>query len=296
MRFVSVSRKCSRNDFGNAALIGVLVAMALTGLMLSISGLGMLDILRGAREQKLEANFIQAVSVVEARIQQEPEWLNISGSKAGSDTSGVPTIEFIDILIADGADYTWRNAGTATDGWDLQPTDDDTTIRIQFLLQSSALSAGTNTVGPTVPWLLQSGAAIRLQSRNSEGAWVCALVVGRPSVSDTEAIDATHYLEDAITYTGSTPPILLTGEAATVPISSDVAGYTGRKTSAWLGGTWYDQGDSYSNSTHHCDPIGVDTTGASQYYYPIKGNRWVIGTNNGTNIINQTQAFTRALA
>ena len=37
-----------RNDHGNAALIGVLVALAITGLMLSLAGPAMLDLVRGS--------------------------------------------------------------------------------------------------------------------------------------------------------------------------------------------------------------------------------------------------------
>ena len=288
-------REHIRRDKGNAALIGVLIALALTGLMLSLAGPDMLDILRGARQQKMEANFQQAMTVVEARIQQDPQWLKLdanASSGAGADLAGKPHLLFLDTLIADGAEFTWL--GTGTEGWDLQDTDDDTTIRVQFLRDGTTAVLGANLTGPQVPWLVSSGTAIRFQSRNEDGAWICALVVARPTVTDTEAREEDQYLEDAITFIGSAP-VLGTNKVADSPTSAEVNSYTGRRVTAWLGGTWYDTGDSYTNSTNHCDPVGVDTAGNPEFYYPISGKRWIIGTNDTSSNISEIRDLARNL-
>ena len=276
-----------RNDKGNAALIGVLIALALTGLMLSLAGPDMLDILRGARGQKLEANFQQAVSVVEARIQQEPEWLNVGNASdgAGAAMDGTPHTEFLDVLISDGSDFTWVGA---SDAWALAPNDDDTTIRVQFLQDGTAAAVGTNVAGPTVSWLVRSGAAIRLQSRNSDGAWVCALIVARPSVTSTQATAQNNYLRD-----GDSNEVL-----AAAPT------YSERRIAAFLGGTWYDQGDSYANpaaSHSHCDPVGQDPTNTAadltHEWLPNSGSQWKIGTTaaTATTEVGAHKTFTRNL-
>ena len=258
-------------DKGNAALIGVLIALALTGLMLSLAGPDMLDILRGARGQKLEANFQQAVSVVEARIQQEPEWLNTSGTKAGSTSTGTATSDFLDVLISDGADFNWQS------GWLLQDADDDTTIRVQFILDGTLAISSTAGSAPVVDWLVRDAAAVRLQARNSDGAWVCALVIARPSVTNSEAQDEDNYLKAANT------------KAA----SGDVSSNTGRRISAWLGGTWYDQGDSYTDSAasaRHCDPVGLKDATNLEAWYPYSGSSWRVAvTANASSILSDKE-------
>ena len=222
--------------------------------------------------------------------------LGTAASGAGADTDGKPHTEFLDVLVSDGADFIWVG-DTGTAPWTLTATDDDTTIRVQFLRQG-AVVAGTATDGPRVPWLVRAGAAIRLQARNSDGAWVCALIVARPVVSDTDAATEANYLQDTTTYVGSAPT--LPAGAVAIALTGNAANdFTGRRISAWLGGTWYDQGDSGAADLGHCDPVGVAVaTNSAKFWYPVSGNRWIIATTEATldaSNVDEGKDFTRTL-
>ena len=193
-------------------------------------------------------------------------------------TTGVPNSDLLTALVED-LPFTW----SAT--WALDATtDNDETIHIQFLTDtgtSGTLTEATAAVSPVVDWLLSDHRAVRLQAQNSDGAWACALIVLRP---DTPGAQAALPLR----YAGVVPTAL----------PADTAGKK-RTIDAWLGGIWYDSGDSPSSTAgdglHNCSP--VDKTNASpgvaKATLPEAPNAWEIEENDANTDIVRT--FSKSL-
>ena len=123
---------------------------------------------------------------------------------------------------------------TQTDGWVFADTDTPNIVHIQMIekvadpVDTEEAIAGTPAVipkAPTVRWLVDDRDAVRLQIRNEDGAWACALIVLRPDWNTTMA--------------GGTPD---EAEQATVEGN--------------LRGIWYDAGANIpdDNGLHHCSP------------------------------------------
>lgn len=236
-------------DKGNAALIGVLIAIAITGIMLTIAGPDMLALIRDTRGAKLDQNFAAAVSVVENRLRSDPDVM-VQGYETYDVNTGYlqDGEELHDALFADGGDFEWQA------GWDLPPLGDasDTNIYVQFLDDDPDALAAVD-VPPEVPWLTSDGTAVRLQAANEDGKWICALIVNRTTVgTQTE-------LETGATY-GTYP------SKATPPSSNGfdpISGTSPVRMNARLSQTWYDSGESYTTGgttggtqIHHCSPVG----------------------------------------
>lgn len=247
------------NDEGNA-LLWVLLAMAITAILLVTAGPSLLDLLRGARESSLQTSFGGAVQSVNSRIQAEPEWM---GSK-GFTGEGIPTAEFMDTLTRDGGDYIWHNA------WQLPApgTAVANNVYVQFLsVSATAVSADdTPLASPKVPWLLRDGTAIRIQAANEDNTWICALVVFRPTTTGTTAVpvdeEDSYYDNDGA---------ILTGTAADA--------FRTARIEANLSGTWYGTGDSYTaiGSHQHCSPVGEDGAAgvvSPKAFLPFDTNNW----------------------
>ena len=83
-------------------------------------------------------------------------------------------------------------------------------------------------LAPKVRWLVADYDAVRLQARNADGSWACALVVLRPD------------------WNGKPWPTAPAGDV-TAAITNAVEGN--------LRGTWYDAGaDIIAAGLHHCSP------------------------------------------
>ena len=258
-----------RNDKGNAALIGVLIALAITGIMLSIAGPDMLALISDTRGAKLEQNFVAATTIVENRLRSDPDILS-----DGYDANFAPTDALLDDLFRDGSDFTWLGE------WDL-PTaasdNSDTTIRLQFINKDGTdaiPTSGSPDTPPAVPWLLDDGTALRMHAANEDGRWICALMVVRTDVAATN---------------GSVVLAPTTGAAYQVVDSSSnrqstiVPALRKAVVDAVISKTWYNSGDSYSSDgagqLHHCSPVGqVAAAGAVQAisYLPMSGEEWNI--------------------
>ena len=261
-------------DEGNA-LLWVLLAMAITAILLVTAGPSLLDLLRGARESSLQTGFSGAVQSVQSRIQAEPEWM---GSK-GFTGEGIPTAEFMDTLTRDGGDYTWHSA------WELPSPGaaEANNIYVQFLSVSASATPTYPDVAisPKVPWLIRNGTALRIQAANEDNTWICALLVFRPTLNGTNA-------------TPKTKPRFLTSTGAQIGTTVDVP--RDARIEASLSGTWYDTGDSYTDQEtyKHCSPVGESsstTTSAPFVYLPFDTNNWYIkdtlaNTNPADDVIN----------
>ena len=248
------------DDKGNA-LLWVLLAMAITAILLVTAGPSLLDLLRGARESSLQTSFSGAVQSVNSRIQAEPEWM----SEGFTGASGAPTTDFIATLTRDGGDYTWQPT------WQLPAPGSAVAnnIYVQFLEEGSTIvegAPGPPVTNPEVPWMLRNGTAIRLQAANEDNTWVCALLVFRPTLVGVTPT-AAMFLDDA-----GQPGIPTAPANATARLEAN------------LSGTWYETGASYTaaDSHDHCSPVGH--TGAVApltvaIYLPSDTNNWRLDTN-----------------
>ena len=256
-----------RNDKGNAALIGVLIALAITGIMLSVAGPDMLALIRDTRGAKLEQNFATAVSVVENRLRSDPSSM-VQGTETYNATTGyLNSGEGLhDALFADGGDFEWHV------GWDLPSlgSASDTDIYLQFLFDGADKIAASG-VPPEVPWLTSDGTAVRLQAANEDGKWVCALIVNRATVgTETE-------LRTVGTYS------IYASNAVTTPVAVGT-GVSPIRMNARVSKSWFDSGESYDSDSQlqNCSPVGeiALSSGSRQVQgsspLPTSQSEWVV--------------------
>ena len=98
-------------------------------------------------------------------------------------------------------------------------------------------------------WLLNAWDAVRIQSRNQDGAWACALIVLKPDSDRLDTLPATGGGNDLIVQAG-------TADAAGAALAVSTA-------DARLRGIWYDSDQTYAtadNGLHHCDPVDEGTS------------------------------------
>jgi hypothetical protein len=241
-----------RNDKGNAALIGVLIAIAITGIMLTIAGPDMLALIRDTRGAKLNQNFAAAVSVVENRLRSDPNVM-VQSPETYDAGSGhlISGGDLHDALFADGGDFEWQTS------WDLPPlgSASDTNIYVQFVDDGGDALASA-TAAPEVPWLTSDGTAVRLQAANEDGKWICALIVNRATVGTQAELN-----------TAATYGTYASATASAVVIPTAISPV---RMNARLAQTWYNSGEEYStvNQTHHCSPV-ADVDAAATTAAPI---------------------------
>ena len=265
-------------DFG-VGVTGVVVTIVILGILAAIGGPPLWRLITDAREHKLNSNLQSAAQVVRDRLTLEPEWMTETGSMAGvTATTGAPTTALLTALVED-LPFTWEN------GWPLDlNAGNDETIRVQFLDDGAAVIPTSATAPPTVDWLQSDWKAVRVQASNSDGAWACALIVVRPNVTDTDV-----YTGSAVVSTNFvTPPTL-------------VSAAQGKSTvDAWLGGIWYDSGDSYADaaaSWQHCSPVGESAaaTSVDHEWLPESAQTWSIHTAANTTAKAAGRTLTRNL-
>ena len=143
--------------------------------------------------------------------------------------------------LTNAAGFAWTTTDTAatgnTDGWVFADTDSPNIVHIQMIQQAAnagataAATAGAGTTLPAAPlvrWLVDDRDAVRLQIRNEDGSWACALIVLRPDWNATMAGGAPNEAEQA-TVEGN------------------------------LRGIWYDAGANIpaDNGLHHCSPTST---------------------------------------
>ena len=271
---------------------GVVVTIVILGILAAVGGPPLFAIIFDAREFKLENNLQEAAQVLQQRLTLSPEQMT-----DGVDTDGVPNQTLITDLVED-APYTWE------DNWTFAGTDNDETIRVQFLGSDSALAAAsggapTGTVWPTatppdVDWIGLDWRAVRLHARNSDGRWACALIVVQAEASGAIASLDTRY-PNVGTPTGQTTATAngITHAAAGAPPAADVQRNNARLMSAWQSGIWYDSGDvvTADGGLHDCSPVDDSTSGGAVVAtLPASSSNWEIQDDDAT-----TPAIVRTL-
>lgn len=181
-----------RNDEG-FSIAQVLVAMVLIGILTVAVGLTAFELIGQGRETVLRANITTAAQAVETTLALDPAALGAANA------DGVPDDRLISALGRIAA-LEWET------NWALDDADREDTVRIQTLTAGATRTTaareptfdGDNNgtaddpLAPVVPWLTANGGAVRLQIRNGDGAWMCALVVMRPRGVDADEATRTR--------------------------------------------------------------------------------------------------------
>ena len=245
--------KATRNDEG-FSFAQVIVTMVIVGILGGAIGFTAFQFIGQSRETVLAANIRTAADAVQNTMALNP---NLKNGTATPPVTGVPETALISEL-SNTAGFTWEGAAFPfVDG------DGVETVRIQMINQDNAVggaAATTAPLAPVVPWLVGDQDAVRLQIRNGDGAWACALIVLRPDWTAT-----------------------LAGTGATTD-AEDEAGAEGN-----LRGIWYDAGSNIpsDNGLHHCSPTtfinmatnrnyGIASTITGRAPLPNSGSQWTI--------------------
>ena len=258
-------------DLG-VGVTGVVVTIIILGILAAVGGPPLFAIIFDAREFKLDNNVQEAAQIVQQRLTLEPDWMGDKGVGSTTAADGQPTAALRTALVEDAA-YTWESV------WALSDSDDDTTIRLQFLNRSVSTAtmnaAGHTTAGvaalagapPAVDWVSGDSRAVRLHARNSDGRWSCALIVVQANVDGGQAGTTGRYSG------GSVP----SGFAGAPAVGSEDERTNSRLMNAWLSGIWYDGGDvvTAGGGLHDCSPVDFDTT-AIKASFPESANGWEI--------------------
>ena len=238
-----------RNDDG-FSFIQMIVTMVIGGILLTTVGFAAFNYIQTARETVLESNIRTAAEAVQNTLALTP---SLRTADAGADAAateaileaGVPSAALISAL-SNSAGFTWtpvKSVAGAEDGWvfpelgaDIGPE----VVRIQMINQDDAFGnsepaarGGTSPALPEAPvvrWLVADRDAVRIQVRNEDGSWACALIVLRPDWNSTMAGSGTP-----------TDTQILTAEGN-------------------LRGIWYDAGSNIptgNDGIHHCSPTSV---------------------------------------
>ncbi len=291
-----------RNDEG-FSFAQVIVTMVIVGILGGIGTFAAFQYIGQSRETVLEANIQTAAAAVQNTLALDP------GLKSGHTftSDGAPPAELISALSSASSGFTWNPPNTMKSGggygWEFDDADGQDVVRIQMILKAtpnntdngdSSTSGAVNpssdagngldaSAAPVVRWLVADGDAIRIQIKNADGAWACALIVLRPDWNDS----------------------MVAGTAVDATIAATAEGN--------LRGIWYDaganlRGNAATSDTeeafgrHNCSPatvadIAMYTTGLNPYGYaalsasgatgndplPLNGAMWNIpyGTATG---------------
>ena len=251
-------------------IVGMIIFVALSRIV----GPPAFRMVTTARSTALEANIQTAAETVRNVLALDP-------AKRGDPPGGVPTAGFLAALTTD-APFNWN--GT----WALATDDDSDTIRVQFIDLNAPttlvapVAAGGTTGGasaPQVAWLLNDWDAVRIQARNQDGAWACALVVLKPNTANLDVLGGTPAGTDGL--------IAASGAIADTTVANDQT--TVELANAHLRGIWYDSGDTYLQTgtapaarldgIDHCSPVVYNSTASSQTApLPSSASEWTIGT------------------
>ena len=234
-----------RNDDG-FSFVQMIVTMVIGGILLTTVGFAAFQYIQTARETVLESNIRTAAEAVQNTLALNPN-LRTTGNPANT-TLEAPGAASSALLseLANAAGFAWTTtatAGATTDGWLFADTDTPDVVHIQMIQKAVAASgvtpaqatkeavAGTSSAAPAAPlvrWLVDDRDAVRLQIRNEDGSWACALIVLRPDWNTTMA--------------GGTPD-----EADQAKAEGD------------LRGIWFDAGANIpdDNGLHHCSPTST---------------------------------------
>ena len=115
---------------------------------------------------------------------------------------------------------------------------------------------------------------MRIQAKNQDGAWACALIVLKPDADNLDAVTTPAAQADVVSVNGNIADL-----ATDTKIGVDLA-------NARLRGVWYDRGDTFdtsgrtANGVDHCSPVdhkavptGLDAP------LPGSADEWTINTD-----------------
>ena len=237
-------------------IVGMIIFVALSRIV----GPPAFRMVTTARSTALEANIQTAAETVRNVLALTPTALD----RTSMQSDGKPRATFLAALTTD-APFNWE------DDWELGADDDSDTIHIQLLDKATAAIPTTGPLPPKVPWLLGQWDAVRIQARNQDGAWACALIVLKP---DAALLD-TH---------GTTPDELIPTNGTAD--SGTTTGYIAVSLAdAHLRGMWFDSGPDVpaDNGLHHCSPV-TTTSNTDRAHLPTTASTWDIPAGNaGTN-------------
>ena len=239
-RVKAKSRKRNAHGFNYIQLIvGMIIFVALSRIV----GPPAFRMITRARSTALNANIQTAAETVRNVLAIDP------GKRGDPDsTSGAPSPTFL-AALTDDAPFNWEGDWALVDG------DDADTIKVQHIKSGTAV-VGDAAAAPVVDWLLTDYDAVRIQARNQDGAWACALVVLKPNAEDGDTTGVGIDLSTTTTGTNLEEVETAVPAAVSLPnlaISKQLA-------DARLRGVWYDSGPSDSAGAAHCSPSGVHTT------------------------------------
>ena len=239
----------TRNDEG-FSFAQVIVTMVIVGILGGAIGFTAFQFIGQSRETVLAANIRTAADAVQNTLALNPNLKN-----GTDDMTGEPSTALISEL-SNTAGFAWEGGAfpfVATDGVEV--------VRIQMVDKGAADTDGLLTptgaaaTPPAVRWLVADWDAVRVQIKNEDNAWACALIVLRPDW--------------------------------TIGVAEDQAKAEGN-----LRGIWYDAGSNIpgDNGLHHCSPAtiavealddaygittAVATAGANDPL-PASGSEWTI--------------------
>ena len=226
------------NDDG-FSFIQMIVTMVIGGILLTTVGFAAFQYIQTARETVLESNIRTAAEAVQNTLALNPN-LRTTGNPADT-TLEAPGAASPALLseLTNAAGFAWTTTATVTgepDGWLFAATDTTDVVHIQMIQKAAAFGdtkeaiASDPPAAPIVRWLVDDRDAVRLQTRNEDGSWACALIVLRPDWNTTMAGGA--------------------------PEEADQATVEGN-----LRGIWYDAGANIpdDNGLHHCSPTSTAT-------------------------------------
>ena len=283
-------------DLG-VGVTGVVVTIIILGILAAVGGPPLFAIIFDAREFKLENNVQEAAQVLHQRLTLSPDQMNDGVNATAGTTEGAPNGGLTIDLVED-APYIWE------DNWTFAGTDNDETIRVQFLKSGAAAVATgaapstatppvwTAAVPPVVDWLGTNWRAVRLHARNSDGRWACALIVVQAEVPAAKASDGTFYLGVA---SGLHNGLNLAASNATVAaLGPEVHRSNTRLANAWMNGIWYDSGEviTADGGLHDCSPVDVAAPNTDKATLPASAQNWQIEDVGTTNAI---RTFSRSL-
>ena len=292
------AKEAHENEEG-FSMIQLVVAMIITAVLAAIAGPTLWDLVFGAREQALQSNVQSAAQVLQTTLTQDAEHRQTGGGDGKP--SAAALIAFTGNLGINWESEWLLNVDDGSDTVRVQFISDGATITAPGTRASSAAVCSANTGtghphsatiadchtdsqthsggsahthtftaagdavagdAPIVDWLVHNGGAVRVQARNQDGAWACALVVIQPSIANDA--DATVYV--------TTPPA-----PAGPPNPNPVGAAEG---TANLRGIWYDSGEAYDDTNNadnnHCSPATGDISGTHYAPVPHSATEWHI--------------------
>ena len=250
--------KANRNAHGFnyiQLIVGMIIFVALSRIV----GPPAFRMITRARSTALNANIQTAAETVRNVIAIDPAQRDTANITAAS---GAPSGTLL-AALTDDAPFNCDASWALVDG------DDSDTIRVQHIKGTGAVEEGSASVAPAVDWLLNDWDAVRIQARNQDGAWACALIVLKPNTEDGDHTSGRNTGTAINEEVDTSSPASTT--ASRTPIAKQLA-------DARLRGIWYDSGDTDFGNVLHCSPAG--NTGVSgvadDSWIPEAADQWTI--------------------